>query len=210
MKLIVGLGNPGPEYDRTRHNVGFMAVDMLCARHAPGQLPRSRFGGLAVEAQVSPRGGGDRPERCLLLKPMTYMNRSGRCVSEAVHFYKLDPAADLFVIVDDIYLPTGAIRIRASGGAGGHNGLEDVQRALGTEGYARCRIGVDRPAFADQADWVLGRLSEQEMALVGPAIEKACDAAETWATCGVDAAMNRFNQRIRAEGEGAPGAVPDA
>lgn len=189
MKLIVGLGNPGRSYERTRHNAGAMVVDRLIERHAPGAAPRARFNSAVVEAPV-------RGVPCLLMKPTTYMNRSGGAVAEAVGFYKADAAGDLLVIVDDVALPPGALRIRPGGGAGGHNGLTDVQRALGSEGYARCRIGIGAsPEYMDQADYVVGRFNEWEWAAVEPAILKAADAAEAFVERGIEAAMNQFNVR---------------
>lgn len=192
MKLIVGLGNPGNQYTKTRHNAGFLVVDRLVAKHAPGETPRARFNAAAVECSVA-------GERCLLLKPTTFMNRSGLCVGEAVGFYKLTPVSDLLVITDDIYLPLGALRMRSSGGTGGHNGLADIQRALGTEAYPRLRLGVGvpetggKPAFMDQADFVLSRLSDDEWATFGSAIDKGVKACETFVSKGADAAMNACN-----------------
>ncbi len=188
MKVIVGLGNPGVEYERTRHNAGFMALDRLADRHAVGGVPRGRFHALTLDADV-------KGERCLLMKPTTYMNRSGLAVGEAIRFFKLDPSEDLLVIVDDVALPAGAIRVRARGSAGGHNGLDDIQRALGDDAYARIRIGVDPPGMARQRDYVLGRFSPDQVDRVEPALEKAADAAEQWATSGVTDAMNKFNVR---------------
>ncbi len=189
MKLIVGLGNPGKNYQQTRHNAGYVAVDRLIERHAPGATVRGRFNSAVVEAPV-------RGEPCLLMKPATYMNRSGAPIAEAVNFYKLNTASDLFVIVDDVALPSGALRIRPGGGAGGHNGLSDIQRALGTEAWPRCRIGIGAsPEFMDQADYVLGRFTDWEWAVVEPAIVKAADAAEVFVERGIDAAMNQFNVR---------------
>jgi PTH1 family peptidyl-tRNA hydrolase len=188
MKLLVGLGNPGPQYDRTRHNAGFLALDRVARRWAaPGETPRARFQGLCQEASV----GG---ERCLLLKPLTYMNLSGRSVAEAVGFYKIDPAADLLVLVDDVALPTGAIRLRAEGSPGGHNGLTDIRRALGSDAYPRLRIGVDAcPPAMKLEDWVLGRFTPEQAALLEAALDKAADAAETFAAQGIVAAMNKHN-----------------
>ena len=190
MKLIVGLGNPGPQYDKTRHNAGFMAVDRLQKRWAGGatpSMPKGRFTGVCVEASI-------KSERVLFLKPTTYMNLSGRAVAEAIGFYKLDPAQDLLVIVDDVALPSGSIRVRTGGGPGGHNGLTDVQRALGTDQYPRLRIGVDAcPPMMALEDYVLGRFTPEQMALIEPALEKAADAAEVFAASGVTAAMNKFN-----------------
>ncbi len=195
MKLIVGLGNPGSQYERTRHNAGFMAIDRLADRHARAAVARSRFNALTLEANLSGKAG---EERCLLMKPMTYMNRSGLAVGEAVRFFKVDPAADLLVIVDDIYLPCGQIRLREGGSSAGHNGLADIERALGSDRYARCRIGVDPPApagFIDQADYVLGRFTEEQWALANPAITKAADAAEEFVRGGVASAANKFNAK---------------
>lgn len=206
MKLIVGLGNPGGQYERTRHNAGFLAVDRLAQRHAAGAAAKSRFHSVVLEAPVGGRA-------CLLMKPTTYMNRSGQAVSEALRFYKLDAAADLLVLVDDVALPCGSIRLRAGGGSGGHNGLADIQRALGTEAYPRCRIGIDpAPPMMDQADYVLGRFTAEQLALVEPALERAADAAEEFVAEGITAAMNRFNAPERTgrgqDGDGA-GAQPE-
>jgi PTH1 family peptidyl-tRNA hydrolase len=200
MKLIVGLGNPGTQYEKTRHNAGFMVVDRLARRHFPDQTPKGRFQGVTLEGAVG-------AERCVLLKPTTYMNRSGGSVAQALGFYKMDAASDLLVLVDDVALPLGSLRIRLSGSAGGHNGLSDIQRALGSEAYPRCRIGIGaRPGFMDQADYVLGRFSPEEMAELEPAIDKAADACEVFVREGVTPAMNRFNTRPpKAAGDPPPG-----
>ncbi|MBX3387089.1 MAG: aminoacyl-tRNA hydrolase [Phycisphaeraceae bacterium] len=188
MKLIVGLGNPGPQYEKTRHNAGFMAVDRVRAKWAdPSSTPRSRFQGVASEVSIS-------GERCLLLKPTTYMNLSGRSVGEAVGFYKVNPEQDLLVIIDDVSLPAGTIRVRATGGAGGHNGLRDVERALSTQNYPRLRIGIDPcPPMMKLEDYVLGRFSPEQATAVEPALDRAADAVETFVRAGVNEAMNRFN-----------------
>ncbi len=190
MKLIVGLGNPGAQYERTRHNAGFLALDRLAQRHAAGVVARSKFHAATLESALGSGG-----QRCLLMKPLTFMNRSGLAVSEAVRFYKVDLATDLLVIVDDVYLPSGTIRLRGEGSAAGHNGLADIQRALGTDRWARCRIGVDTPGIVPQADYVLGRFTEEQWAAVGPAVDRSCDAAEVWGNQGLTAAMNRFNAK---------------
>ena len=196
MKLIVGLGNPGPEYERTRHNAGWLALDRLQRRHAAGVYPRSKFGSMAIEASVF-------GERCLFVKPTGYMNRSGDPVAQWVRFYKVDPRVDLLVLVDDLALPAGSIRIRSSGGAGGHNGLADIERALGTVEYPRLRIGIDqRPPGADQAGYVLGRFTPEQLVRIEPALEKSADAAETFVREGVDAAMNAFNSTGGSAGSG--------
>lgn len=190
MKLLVGLGNPGPQYDKTRHNAGFLVVDVLARRWAgAGDTPKGRFSGICQEIAV-------KGVRTLLLKPTTYMNLSGRSVAEAVGFYKIDPAAGLLVIVDDVALPTGTIRLRASGSAGGHNGLTDIQRALGTENYPRLRIGIDAcPPVMALEDYVLGRFSPEQTSLLGPALERAADAAETFVAESLTRAMNTFNAK---------------
>lgn len=206
MKLIVGLGNPGFEYDKTRHNAGFMAVDRLTTRHARNAVPRARFQSVAVEANLP---GADGPEKVLLLKPMTYMNLSGGPVAEALRFYKLDPTKDLFVIVDDIALPCGAIRVRAEGSPGGHNGLIDIERKIGTSAYPRCRVGIDAPGVVPQASYVTGKFSPEQVPLVNEALERAADAAEVFVARGVQASMNRFNTKAAAPTE-APERRPPA
>ncbi|MFN0132346.1 MAG: aminoacyl-tRNA hydrolase [Phycisphaerales bacterium] len=187
MKVVVGLGNPGKEYDKTRHNAGFMVVDRLIDRHARSAMPRARFNAISIDARIS-------GEPCLFLKPTTYMNRSGLCVGEAVRFFKLNPTDDLLVIVDEVYLPCGTIRIRPGGGTAGHNGLSDIQRALGSDAYPRLRVGVGpKPAAYDQANFVLGRFADLEWATFAPSLDRAADAAERFVTKGLDAAMNAFN-----------------
>lgn len=192
MKLIVGLGNPGPQYERTRHNAGFLALDRLTGKHARSAMVRQRFGGQLVEADLA-------GERCLLLKPLRFMNCSGASVGEALNFYKLSPAADLLVLVDDYALPLGSIRVRAEGGPGGHNGLADIQRVLGTQAYPRVRIGIDSPppGYSDPADWVLGRFTDDNLQSLEPALTATVLACEAFVSGGVTLAMNRFNARPR-------------
>jgi len=203
VKIIAGLGNPGPEYERTRHNAGFLAVDRLLARFAPADHGKAKFQSLIWEASLPGAG------KCLLMKPMTYMNRSGMAVADALRFYKLDPSEDLLVLVDDVALPAGLIRLRASGGAGGHNGLADIQRHCGGEGYARLRIGVDQPGMIPQVDYVLGKFSPEQWDAVQPALERAADASVVWASEGALAAMNQFNARAAAGDSDPWGAASD-
>lgn len=201
MKLIVGLGNPGSEYENTRHNAGFMVLDELARRHAGGAVARGRFHAATLECMIG-------HEKVLLAKPTTYMNRSGLTVGEAVRFYKLEPTEDLMVVVDDVYLPLGSIRIRARGGDGGHNGLADVARAVGGEGYARLRVGVDsKPEGASQVGFVLGRFTQEQGEALAPVLKTAADAVECWAGKGVTEAMNRFNtpEQKKPKGRKAPG-----
>jgi len=195
VKIVVGLGNPGPEYERTRHNVGFEALDRLARRTVdPSQaIARARFGGSCLEATVG-------SERVLLLKPLTFMNRSGQSVGEAVRFHKLDPARDLLVLVDDLALPCGAIRLRPDGSSGGHNGLADIERVLGSDRYPRLRIGIDANGRVPRADYVLGRFRPDQQPAVEAGTEEAVRAALCWIESGLETAMNRFNPAGRAAG----------
>jgi PTH1 family peptidyl-tRNA hydrolase len=186
MRLIVGIGNPGTEYDRTRHNVGFEAIDRLARRIAPGEIARSKFQGAVLESTLT-------EDKVLLLKPTTFVNRTGQAVSEAVRFYKLTPEEDLLVLVDDTALPCGRIRIRESGGTGGHNGLRDITSHLGTDRWARVRIGIDAPGQIPLSSYVLGRFRPDQVDDVELGIEQAADAANCWITRGTTAAMNAFN-----------------
>ncbi len=190
MKLIVGLGNPGLEYERTRHNAGWMALDELARRHGAGAVPRSKFHAALLDAHIS-------GEKCLLMKPTTYMNRSGLAVGEAVRFYKLEPGTDMIVLVDDVALPVGEVRVRERGGSGGHNGLSDLDRALGGADYPRVRIGVGAvPPVMVLADWVLSRFMSEERDDVARSVKSAADAVELALGEGLGAAMNRFNKKI--------------
>jgi peptidyl-tRNA hydrolase, PTH1 family len=190
MKLIVGLGNPGAQYERTRHNAGFMALDLLANRHAAGQIPKSRFNAVTLDAIIG-------THKVLLIKPTKFMNLSGQSVGEALRFYKLDPVEDLIVLVDDIALPVGFIRVRKSGSAGGHNGLSDIDRLLGGADYPRIRIGVGNvPKLMNQSDWVLSRFMKEEHADVDRSLKAAADATECMLDEGVSKAMNAFNTKL--------------
>ena len=185
MKLIAGLGNPGHAYDGTRHNVGFDAVEIL-ARRCGSPVRRTRFQG--ETAHVTIRG-----QSVLLLWPLTWMNLSGSSLLAARDFYKINHE-DILVLCDDFQLPTGTIRLRASGSAGGQNGLADVLARLGTSGIPRLRIGIGPVAPGWQtADFVLGRFPKEERDAVDTMLERAADAAEEWAVLGIEAAMNRYN-----------------
>lgn len=190
MKLIVGLGNPGAQYERTRHNAGFMAVDLLAQRHAAGQIPKSRFHAVTLDAIIG-------TEKVLLMKPTKYMNLSGQSVGEAIRFYKLDPKEDLIVLVDDIALPVGFIRVRKTGSAGGHNGLSNIDQLLGGADYPRIRIGVGNvPKFMNQADWVLSKFMKEEHDDVDRSIKAAADATQCMLDEGISKAMNAFNTKL--------------
>lgn len=185
MKLVIGLGNPGPKYAGTRHNVGFDVVDYLAAAPSVGSW-RSRFQAFVAET-------AENGEPVLLMKPDTFMNLSGRAVRQAVDFYKIAPA-DLLVICDDLALPLGKLRLRATGSHGGQNGLRSIHETLGTPDYPRLRVGIGSPGeHWDAADYVLGRFKSAERAAVDEAVAKAGQAVLTWATRGIDAAMNQAN-----------------
>ena len=183
MKIVVGLGNPGKQYQGTRHNVGFAVVDILAAGAGAGRF-QSRFQAEVAELQ-------EDPHKLLLVKPETFMNLSGRCVRQVMDFYQV-PLEDLLVVCDDINLPLGKLRARARGTHGGHNGLRDIQSHLGTTEYARLRIGVDAPRD-DAVDHVLGRFNASERAVVDDAVLLASQAVLVWAAAGVEVCMNRYN-----------------
>jgi peptidyl-tRNA hydrolase, PTH1 family len=184
MKVIVGLGNPGPKYAGTRHNVGFEVIDYLAA--APGcSMFREKF-----EAFVAELKEGE--ESVLLVKPLTFMNLSGRAVRAVIDFYKLPPA-ELLVVCDDFNLPLGKLRVRPKGSHGGQNGLRNIQEQLGTDEYTRLRIGVGQPEPGDAVDHVLSKFRPGERKAVEDAIATAAQAALVWVRQGTAAAMNRFN-----------------
>jgi len=185
MRLIVGLGNPGQKYKGTRHNVGFCCIDEL-ARRWQVELSRRVFHGIGWTGVM-------RGERVLLLKPGTYMNLSGQSVGEAASFHKVAPS-DLLVIVDDMALPTGRLRVRAKGSAGGHNGLSNIIERLGHEDFARVRIGIDQVRGERMVGHVLSPFTEEEDRIMEPAIRRAADAVECWLADGIDTAMNRYNR----------------
>jgi peptidyl-tRNA hydrolase, PTH1 family len=197
MKLIVGLGNPGKQYVGTRHNIGFEAIDAVAKRlgwiSSPGEfekIARSNFDGLVMDGLVAL---GSRDEKVILLKPMTYMNLGGRSVQAAMAFYRLEPV-DLMVVLDDLALPIGKLRIRTGGSSGGHNGLKDIERALSSDQYPRLRIGIDPPPqFVPGKDYVLQPFSAEQRKALSPAIDRAATAILTWMEKGIVAAMNQFN-----------------
>ena len=184
--LLVCLGNPGREYENTRHNIGFMAADEL-ARREGVKINKLRYRALTGEI----RAGG---QRVLVLKPQTYMNLSGEAVKLAGGFYKIPPERVL-VISDDVALSLGKLRIRAGGSAGGHNGLKNIITHLGTEQFPRVRVGVGAPEHPEfeMVDWVIGKLSQQEKKLADEAVGRAVDAALCVIERGVQEAQNRFN-----------------
>jgi len=185
MKLVVGLGNPGRKYAGTRHNVGFDVVDALAERHglqwesAPAEALMAKW----------------RSAGTLVVKPLTFMNLSGHAVGDLLRFYKADPS-DLLVVVDEAQLELGRLRVRPDGSAGGHNGLKSLIQQLGTDRFARLRIGVGRgDARRDLADHVLATFDRAERPSVDEAIARAADAVELFAADGIAPVMNRFNRK---------------
>ncbi len=186
MKLVVGLGNPGRKYEGTRHNVGFEVIAELARRGAGGNRPKSAFQGEFVDAMIG-------SERSGLLCPHTFMNRSGFSVVLARDFYKVTND-DLLVICDDVALSVGQLRVRSKGSSGGQNGLKDIIRAIGTEGFPRLRVGIGPvPPAWDVADFVLSKFSSLERGVIDETVVRAADAVETWAREGIAACMNRYN-----------------
>ena len=184
--LVAGLGNPGKQYEGTRHNAGFFVLDVI-AQRAGAKVDRIKFKGLCGEARI----GG---QRVLLLKPSTYMNLSGQSIREAMAFYKLPPE-NVIVIFDDISLSPGKLRIRRKGSDGGHNGMKNIIYLSGKDTFPRIKIGVGQkpnPQW-DLADWVLSKFSSQDMKLLSEAAEHAADAVELMVQGKTDEAMNRFN-----------------
>ncbi len=186
MKLIVGLGNPGKEYDQTRHNIGFAVIDELSSRF---QIPlnQSKFKGLYGI-------GFYQGEKVLLLKPLTYMNLSGESIRAVMDYYQIG-LEDLLIIYDDLDLPVGKIRLRQKGSPGGHNGIKSTAAHLGTQQFNRIRIGIDRPEPGwNVPDYVLGRFREDEKLPVQEAVKKSVDAGEAWLKKPFLQVMNEYNQ----------------
>jgi PTH1 family peptidyl-tRNA hydrolase len=213
VKLIVGLGNPGARYARTRHNVGFDVVDLIASREGWSWQPQRGkthvASGLVRRQVAAPDSAPDsapdtrpetsappvwREEKLLLAKPQTYMNESGAAVSELVRFYKL-ALRDLLIVCDDLDLPLARVRLRSRGAAGGQHGLESTIRLLGTNAFARLKIGIGRPTHGrdENVDFLLSVPRGDERVELDTAIAIAADAALTWATDGAEVAMNRFN-----------------
>jgi PTH1 family peptidyl-tRNA hydrolase len=185
MKLVVGLGNPGRKYEGTRHNIGFEVLARL-AQECGAEPTRKKFDGEVRECLLG-------EQRSLLVAPQTFMNRSGACVRQFVDFYRI-PMDDLLVVCDEFQLPIGQIRLRSQGTDGGHNGLADVIRAVGTNEFPRLRIGIGPvPERWDPADFVLGKFTAAEREAADVDVARAADAVRMWASRGVTPAMNKYN-----------------
>jgi peptidyl-tRNA hydrolase, PTH1 family len=197
MKLVVGLGNPGEEYARTRHNVGFLVADRLA------HLARARFTAEKFAAELAEARLG--PERVWIMKPQTYMNASGEAVGAALRFWKLD-LLDLVVVHDDLELEPYRVQLKVGGGHGGHNGVKSLNAHLPGPDYPRVRIGVGRPPpVMDPADYVLGRFPRDEEAALEACLEQATEATRLAVELGAAKAMNKVNRRAREAGESPEG-----
>ncbi len=184
--IIAGLGNPGAKYEMTRHNAGFLAIDMLAMKQNK-EIKRLKFHALTCDAEIEGK-------KCLLMKPQTFMNNSGEAIGEAAKFYKIPPQ-NIIVLSDDISLDVGKIRIRRKGSAGGHNGLKSIIAHLGSEDFPRVKIGVGKKpnAYMDLADWVLGRFPKELEPQLKEALENADGAISLIVQDKFDRAMNLYN-----------------
>ncbi|SDB24827.1 aminoacyl-tRNA hydrolase [Eubacterium oxidoreducens] len=188
MYLIAGLGNPTTKYEKTRHNVGFDAIDELAKTHNI-DFDQKKHHAMCGKGMIA-------GQKVMLMKPLTYMNNSGEAIADAMNFYKLDPATQLLVIYDDISLEPGNIRIRKKGSAGGHNGIKDIIAMIGSQQFARIKIGVgEKPKNWDLADYVLGKFDKADRKLVDAAIEEALQAAQLIVGDDIEEAMNQFNAK---------------
>lgn len=184
--LIVGLGNPGLQYEGTRHNAGFIVIDALSEKHG-FEIKKMKFKALCGDVSI----GG---KHCVVLKPNTYMNNSGQSVEEAMHFYKLD-IDHVIIVYDDISLDPGKMRIRRKGSDGGHNGIKSIIHLTGEDTFPRIKMGVGKkphPKY-DLADWVLGKFSDEDREKIDETAKKACEAIELIVSDKIDEAMNKFN-----------------
>ncbi|MGI6401687.1 MAG: aminoacyl-tRNA hydrolase [Thermoguttaceae bacterium] len=197
-KIIAGLGNPGRQYRDTRHNIGYMVLAELAKRHAFDK-PRRQFNAEICDARI----GG---KNILLLSPTTFMNLSGNSVTEAIRFFKLNPATDLVVACDDLDLPAAQLRFRESGGAGGQKGLKDIVAKLGTQNFARLRVGIGRPSSPDQVvNYVLSPFRKDERLEIDVAIREAADALQLWVERGAQEVMNKYNVAGKSPSKGKKG-----
>lgn len=184
--LIIGLGNPGMVYEKTRHNAGFMAIDTLAGQEQI-QVNRMKFKAYCADTTLA-------GQRCLLLKPQTYMNNSGESVVQAMQFYKID-ISHIIVLYDDISLPAGKLRIRRKGSAGGHNGIKSIIELTGSEDFARIKLGVGKKPNKNMnlADWVLSKFTETELTQMQTSCENACECLKLMLNAQTDKAMNLYN-----------------
>ena len=185
MKLIVGLGNPGKEYTKTRHNVGFMVIDELITQENLNLSTKTKFKGALSQATIG-------NESVILLKPLTYMNLSGESVLAVKNFYNID-INDILVIYDDLDLPVGKIRIKQKGSSGGHKGMKSIIACLNSSDFPRLKIGIDKEELIPVTQYVLTKFSKAQKKLIDEAIEKSINAVHDWIKHGVNYAMNNYN-----------------
>jgi PTH1 family peptidyl-tRNA hydrolase len=195
LHLIVGLGNPGAEYARTRHNAGFLVIEELAERGRANWNFEKKFNTRLARRDVAGR-------KVLLAEPQTFMNSSGEAVGALLNFYRV-PISHLLVVVDDADLPFGEIRLRPKGSSGGHHGLESIEQHIGSQEYARLKVGIGRTREGRReiTNYVLGRFSSAEAALLEKVLRRAADQAECWAADGIQKAMNQFNGVVSPERE---------
>lgn len=186
MKLVVGLGNPGKEYDNTRHNCGFMVIDEI-AKELSIEVNQSKAKGLYSKTKY-------KGEDVVLLKPQTYMNLSGESIRQCMDFFKID-IEDVIIIYDDLDMPTGKLRLRNSGSAGGHNGIKSTIQHLGSQNFKRIRVGIDRHPYIKVVDYVLGRFTAEEQEAIIKGITLAKEAVLLFIEKDFTTAMNQYNQR---------------
>ena len=192
MYIIVGLGNPGKQYEKTRHNIGFDFIDALADKYNISVL-EAKFKALIGKGVIE-------GQKVVLVKPLTYMNLSGESIRQVIDFYKVDEESELIVVYDDISLNPGGLRIRAKGSAGGHNGIKNIIQHLGHDKFMRIKIGVgEKPKGWDLVDYVLGRFTTEDRKLVEEAVGVAVEAAKIMVTDGIDEAMNRCNRTGKPE-----------
>lgn len=186
MKVIVGLGNPGKEYENTKHNIGFLTLDRLSERLGIS-IKQIKHKALTGEGFV-------KGQKLMLVKPQTYMNLSGQCVREVMQYYKLEPE-NLIVIYDDLDIPIGTLRLRAKGSAGTHNGMKSIIYDIQEDGFPRVRVGIGGEHKGNLANYVISGFRKEDINTVETAVEKAADAVECWIDEGINAAMNKFNKK---------------
>ena len=186
MKLIVGLGNPGREYEKTRHNIGFMTIDKYASKYGV-TISKSKFNGLYTELNI-------KNEKVILLKPQSYINLSGEVIRKFVDFYKID-ISDILIINDDLDLPVGVYKLRQQGSSGGHNGLKNIELHLGTQEYKRIKIGISNNKLMDTKDYVLGKLSDDEYKSLDNVQDTCLDIIDDYLVISFDMLMAKYNHK---------------
>lgn len=184
MRLIVGLGNPGKEYENTRHNIGFNVIDCYLDKNNL-KLDKNKFGGLYTKTTIN-------KEEVIFLKPQRYMNLSGEVVKKILDFYKISPS-NVLIIHDDLDLPVGKIKLKTNSSSGGHNGIKDIEKNLGTKEYKRLKIGISNNKLSDTKDYVLGKFNSEEKKILNDTINISCDIINDYISLDFDKLMNKYN-----------------